>query len=58
MDSVQNGLVVIGGDLNFTLGASKVWGPTTQLDPLSSYFIRKLEETSLLDIEPSKLSPT
>jgi hypothetical protein len=47
-----------GGDLNFTLGASKVWGIVTQLDPLSRYFIRKLEETCLLDIEPSKLSPT
>jgi hypothetical protein len=28
------------------------------LDPLSRYFITKLEETGLLDIEPTKLSPT
>jgi hypothetical protein len=36
-----NGLVVIVGDMNFTLEASKLWGPTSQLDPLSRYFIRK-----------------
>jgi hypothetical protein len=58
MDNVQNGLVVIWGDFNSTLGESKFWVPTAQLEPLSSYFIRKLEENGLLDIEPSKLSPT
>jgi hypothetical protein len=58
MDSVQNGLVVIGEDLNFTLRAPEVWGSIAQLDPLSGYFITKLEKTGFLDIEPSKLSPT
>jgi hypothetical protein len=35
MDWIQHGLVVLAGDLNFTLGASEVWGPTTQVDYLS-----------------------
>jgi hypothetical protein len=29
-----------------------------QVDCLSSYFIRKMEEVGLLDIEPTKLTPT
>jgi hypothetical protein len=58
MDWLQVGLVVVGGDLNFTLGASKIWGPTTQVDCLASYFIKKLEEVGLLDVELAKLSPT
>jgi hypothetical protein len=49
---------VIGGDLNFTLGASEIWGLATQIDCLQGYFLRKLEEVGLLDIEPTKLSPT
>ena len=48
---------MIVGDMDFTLGASNFWVMYTQLDPLSRYFIRKLEEISLLDIEPSKLLP-
>jgi hypothetical protein len=58
MDYIQNGLVVIGGDLNFTLGASYVWGLAAQLNYLSGYFLKKLEEVSLLDIELAKFSPT
>jgi len=41
MEWLQNGLVVIGGDLNFTLGASKVLGPIAQVDILSGFFIKK-----------------
>jgi hypothetical protein len=58
LECIQNGLVVIGGDLNFTLGAFKIWGPVAQIDCLLGYFLRKLEEVGLLDIEPTKLSPT
>jgi hypothetical protein len=47
-------LVVVRGDLNFTLGASQVWGPVTQVD----CFIKTLEEVGLLNVEPAKLSPT
>jgi len=54
----QKGLVIVWGDLNFTLGALEVWGLATQVDCMSSYFINKLEEVGLLDIEPTKLTST
>lgn len=55
---IQNGLVVVGGDLNFTARASEVWGPAAQVDFLSRYFINKIKEVGLLHIELAKLSPT
>jgi len=50
--------VVIGGDLNFSLGHSEVWGPSTHPDPQASYFTRMLVEKQLIDLEPIKLKPT
>jgi hypothetical protein len=41
---LKDGIVVMGGDLNFTLGASEVWGPTAHLDPLAYFFLSQLEE--------------
>jgi len=52
------GLVVVGGDLKITLGALEIWGPSSQKDYLSSYFLKKMEEVELLDVEPTKLTPT
>eukprot|EP01018_Ginkgo_biloba_P000430 Gb_04206 [translate_table: standard] len=50
----RSGLVLLG-DLNFSLGRSKVWGPTVHMDLLLNFFIRSLEEVGLLDIDPSIL---
>jgi len=58
MEWIQNGLVVVGGDLNFTLGASKFWGLIAQVDFLFGYFIKKMEQVGLLDIERTKITPT
>lgn len=55
---LKKGLVVVVRDLNFTLRASKVLAPIIQDDSLSSYFINKLEKVGLLDIKPTKLTPT
>jgi exonuclease III len=30
--------VIVGGDLNFSLGATEVWGPRATPDPLTDYF--------------------
>jgi hypothetical protein len=49
--------VIIGGDFNFSLGAAEVWGPRTNPDPLTNYFINFLDQYGLLDIEPIKLKP-
>ena len=49
---------MLGGDLNLSLGHNEVWGPHAQVDSLAVYFVQKLTEKGLLDIEPVKLKPT
>ena len=49
---------IIGGDLNFTLGASEVWGPLANTDPLAYFFRSHLSRLDLFDIAPTKLNPT
>jgi hypothetical protein len=46
------------GDLNFTFGASKIWGLIAQMDSLVDFFISKLDSIELLDIHPTKISST
>jgi exonuclease III len=50
--------VIVGGDLNFSLGAAEVWGPRSTLDPLTDYFTHYLDSFGLLDLYPVKLQPT
>jgi hypothetical protein len=45
---LQGGMVVIGGDLNFSLGASEIWGPVTQLDNLSYFFIEEFGTSGII----------
>jgi len=40
--------MVIGGDINFTLGALKIEGLDAHMDSLFGYSIRKLEDLGLL----------
>ena len=58
MDLFSGDLVVIGGDLNFSLGQAEVWGPFARPDPLSGYFTQKFIEKNWLDIELVKQKPT
>ena len=55
---VSGDSVVLGGDFNFSLGHNEVWGPHAQVDSLAGFFVQKLMEKGLLDIEPVKLKPT
>ena len=50
--------MIIGGDLNFSLGQAKVWGPHARPDILSDYFTRHLVDKNWLDVEPMVLMPT
>jgi hypothetical protein len=50
--------VIVGGDLNFSLGATEVWGPRSILDPLTDYFSHYFDTLGLLDLYPVKLQPT
>ena len=36
--------LIIGGDLNFSLGQEEVWGPHARPELLSDYFTRNLVE--------------
>ena len=55
---VTSDTVVMGGDFNLSLGHNEVWGPHAQVDSLAGYFVQKLVEKGLLDIEPVKIKPT
>jgi len=55
---LEEDMVVIGGDLNFSLGLSEVWGPHAHSDVMASFLTRKLIEKKLIDVEPIKLKPT
>lgn len=50
--------LVMGGDLNFILGLSKVWGTRFVSNPLSNYFLDALDRCRLIDMRPTKLNPT
>jgi len=55
---IQNNWVVLGGDLNLTLGAAEIWGPRAIPDPLNEFFIRSFARAGLVDVEPAKLTAT
>jgi hypothetical protein len=54
----QSDAIILGGDLNLSLGVSEVWGPRAKYDPLSDLFKHIIEEKGLSDLDPIKLMPT
>lgn len=50
--------VILGGDLNFSLGTAEIWGPRESSDPLSNFFKAHLIQRDLIDLDPIKLEPT
>jgi hypothetical protein len=50
--------LIIGGDLNFTLSSREIWGSLARADPLSDYFLNLLQDSGLVDLAPSHLTPT
>ena len=50
--------LIIGGDLNFSLGQAEVWGPHARPDILTDYFTRNLVDRNWLDMEHCVLKPT
>lgn len=51
-------LMVVGGDLNFSLGRAEAWGPSAREDPLSDFFFQALSDNKLIDPSPINLKPT
>eukprot|EP00253_Pinus_taeda_P031803 PITA_31803 len=50
--------VVIGGDLNFSLGFRESWGSAAQIDPITNYMTNLLAQSNLMDIPMQKVLPT
>ena len=55
---ISNRKVILGGDLNFSLGCAEVWVPSVMLDYLAPFFSNAFSYHDLLDIGPIQLSPT
>ena len=50
--------LILGGDLNFSLGFSEIWGNRARLDPLFDFFTKSLENYDLVDVVLSVMIPT
>jgi len=50
--------LIVGGDLNLTLGQSELWGGKSLEDSLSGYFKQLFIRTNLVDISLANLAPT
>ena len=50
--------LILGGDLNLTMNASKIWGAKAVLDPLASFFKNLFYSVGLIDVAPSITGPT
>lgn len=50
--------VIIGGDLNFSLGFRESWGTEAQIDSITDYMTNLLEQPDFSDISLQRLLPT
>lgn len=57
-DILQHDNIILGGDLNFSIGFAESWGKHAQIDPLSVFFENNLEDHNLIDIPLDKIQPT
>eukprot|EP00253_Pinus_taeda_P016512 PITA_16512 len=57
-DSFKSDHLILGGDLNFSIGHAKSWGHRAQRDSLSNYFLSELEAHHLIDIPSAKPQAT
>lgn len=55
---IKHDMVIVGGDLNFSLGSAESLGPRASPDPLTDFFKFHLIQKDLVDIDPIKLEPT
>lgn len=50
--------LIIGRDLNLSIGDVESWGPLATPDPLSDFFLNLLDSKGLLNIDLLKIRPT
>ena len=58
LDGLMCDKMIFGGDLNFSLGLSEIWGVKARMDNLTDFFTRLMDVHGLVDINPSVLLPT
>ena len=58
LDGLKCNNLILGGDLNFSMGLSEIWGIRARLDPLSNFFTKWPENYGLVDVVPSVMLPT
>eukprot|EP00253_Pinus_taeda_P003725 PITA_03725 len=54
----KNRRLIMGGDLNFSVGIAEEWGPSAREDPLSDFFSNFLHSHNLIDVNLIKAKPT
>jgi len=50
--------LVLAGDLNLTLSSGDIWGGSTTLGTLASFFTDYFHKNKMIDIVPGTLVPT
>eukprot|EP00253_Pinus_taeda_P002268 PITA_02268 len=57
-DLLKGRHLIIGGDLNFSLGTAEAWGPSARIDPLTDFFTQLLLSHKMIDVNIIKAKPT
>ena len=55
---LQSDNIILGGDLNFSLGFRDSWRSAAQFDPITDYMTNLLEQTNFMDIPMQRYLPT
>eukprot|EP00253_Pinus_taeda_P030442 PITA_30442 len=55
---LKNKKLLLGGDLNFSLGVAEAWGPNAREDSLADFFLKSLQTHNLIDVNIIKAKPT
>ena len=50
--------LIFGGDLNYSVGFSEIWGAKARVVFLSDFFTRLMDAFGLVDLVPSIILPT
>ena len=58
MDCLLCNNLIFGGDLNYSVGFSEIWGAKARVDSLSDYFTTLMDGFGLVDIVPAVILPT
>eukprot|EP00253_Pinus_taeda_P010711 PITA_10711 len=55
---IKNRSLILGGDLNFSIGNAEAWGPSATEDSLLDFFSNTLHSHNLIDVNLIKEKPT